>query len=171
MIDGGAIFVDNVQSLVSRKAFIASSGLWPINTNIHTITSEYIDTIKENKTAGIVQSEMNNPVENLKIYNLDGVEISDTDIVGSGYQIKLIINDKVYDTKKLIIKGDINSNGEVEVADFIMLKMHILETNSLNEYQIYAADVNNDKDSGVADLILIKSHILGNMNIFAKEGE
>ena len=44
-------------------------------------------------------------------------------------------------------------------------------TNSLNEYQIYAADVNNDKDSGVADLILIKSHILGNMNIFAKEGE
>lgn len=142
-----------------------------ITSNIHTITSEYIDSIKEKTTAGIVKSEMNNPVENLKIYNLEGVEISDTDIVGSGYQIKLIINDKVYDTKKLIIKGDINSNGEVEVADFIMLKMHILETNSLNEYQIYAADVNNDKDSGVADLILIKSHILGNMNIFAKESE
>ncbi len=142
-----------------------------ITSDIHTITNEYISTIKENTTAGVVKSEMKNPAENLKVYNLEGIEISDTDVVGSGYVIKLIINGKEYDSKILIVKGDINCNGEVEVADFIMLKMHILETNNLADYQIYAADINNDDDSGVADMILLKSHILGSINIFEKESE
>lgn len=142
-----------------------------ITSNTHIVGEKYITTIRENKTIEEVKNEMTNPKEYLKIYDLDGNEVSDSSKAASGYTIKLQIQGTVYDSKILIIKGDINSNGEVEVGDLIMLKRSILETLNLNELQLLAADVNDDGEKEVADLIMIKRHILQNMNIFEKESE
>ena len=142
-----------------------------ITSNIHKIENSYITTITDNKKSIDVKNEMTNPVEYLKIYNLDNTEISDNDIVGTGYIIKLEINGVVYDSKTLIIKGDINGDGDVGVPDIIKLRLHILETTTLNDTESKAADVNNDNDVGVSDLIMIRSHILGNSNLFSKVGE
>ena len=145
-------------------------GQTKITSNIHTITDKYITTIKENSDINTVISEMTNPKEYLKIYDLDDKEVT-SGTAKTGYKIKLIINGTEYDSKILIIKGDINSDGEVTVADIIKFRLYILETTEFNEYELVSSDVNNDDNSEVSDLILIRKHILGNYNIFAKEGE
>lgn len=140
-----------------------------ITSDVHTIGETYIETIVESQTASEVKSQMTNPSEYLKIYNIDGTELLDTDVVGTGCLIKLIINGTEYDSKILIIKGDVNGDGEVGVADIIKLRLHILESTSLTVIEKEAADTNLDDDIGVADLIQIRSHILGNSNLYGKE--
>ena len=145
------------------------NGQTKIVSDIHTVEATYIKTIRENKTSDDVKSEMTNPNEYLKIYNLDGTEIANTDIVGTGYTIKLIINGTEFDSKKLIIKGDLNSNGEVDVADIVKLERYILGTGTLSAHELEAGDVNDDGSDDVSDLLLIERHILQNYNIYTKE--
>lgn len=146
-------------------------GLTKISSNIHAIDDTYIKTINENKTSINVKDEMINPNENLKIYDLSGNEVDDNSIVATGYTIKLIIDEKEYDSKILIIKGDVNSDGKVEVSDIIKLRLDILDISKLNSYQTYAADINTDGTIEVSDIISIQRHILGNLNLFKKESE
>lgn len=140
-----------------------------ITSDIHTIGDMYIKTIIEGQSASEVKSQMTNPSEHLKIYNIDGNELIDTDIVGTGCTIKLVISGIEYDSKILIIKGDVNGDGEVGVADIIKLRLHILESALLTNIEKEAADTNSDNDIGVADLIQIRGHILGNSNLYGKE--
>lgn len=145
------------------------NGQTKIISSIHTVESTYIKTIRENKTSAQVKSEMTNPDIYLKIYNLSGNEISDTDIVGTGYEIRLIINGTQYDSKKLIVKGDLNSFGDVDVSDLIKLERYILKTGTLSAYELEAGDINDDGSDDVSDLLLIERHILQNYNIYTKE--
>lgn len=142
-----------------------------IVSDIHTIENDYIKTVIEGKTAINLKSEMTNPNDQLKIYNIEGNEIKDSDTVATGYIVKLIIDNKEYDTKTIIIKGDVNNDGEVNVADIIKLRLHVLETTKLETYNLYAADVNDDGYAEISDLILIRRHILGNYNLFKREVE
>ena len=145
------------------------NGQTKIVSDIHTIDTTYVKTIRELKTSDEVKSEMLNPNEFLKIYDHDNNEIQGTDIVCNGYTIKLIINGVEYDSKVLIIKGDTNNNGEVDVADIVRLERYILGTGTLSSYELEAGDVNDDGFDEVADLLLIERHILQNYNIFTKE--
>ncbi len=140
-------------------------------SEIHTIGNTYIATIEEGEISQEVKNEMINPNSYLKIYDLDNNEISDTDPVGTGYIIKLEINGVVYDSKVLVIKGDLNSDGRVEVSDIIKLRMHILGNIILENAEFEAADANGDGDAGVSDLIKIRSHILGNLSLYERVGE
>ncbi len=159
---------DNNTKTYNIKVVIGNN---KITSDIHTIDDKYIKTVEENKTSKDVKSEMTNPYEYLKIYDVNGSELLETDAVGTGCVIKLIINGQEYDSKTIIVKGDINGDGEVGVADVIKLRLHILETNPLNTYETLAADTNEDDDIGVADLVQIRSHILGSSNLYGKGGE
>lgn len=159
------------ETIVNTYNIKVNIGNNKITSDIHKIDETYIRTIMEGQTSAEVKSQMTNPVEHLKIYNLDGVEISNDDIVGTGFVIKLEINNVLYDSKVLIVKGDTNGDGEVGVADIIKLRLHILETTPLNDVESIAADTNTDDDIGVADIIQIRSHILGNSNLYSEEEE
>lgn len=165
------IVVEDENGAKKTYTIKVSIGQTNITSDIHKIEDKYIKTIEEQKSVSEVKNEMTNPKEYLKIYNIDGVELSDGDIVSTGCIIKLIINDKEYDSKTLIIKGDINSDGEVSVADIIKFRLYILETIDLNDNEILAADINDDTSAEVSDLIQIRRHILGNLNLFEKEVE
>lgn len=56
----------------------------------HTIDNGDITTIALNKTSLDVKNELDNDNSKLFIYDLSGNEISDTDVVGTGYVVKLI---------------------------------------------------------------------------------
>ena len=139
-----------------------------ITSTIHTVGTVYIPTIHELRNAATIKGEMTNPYAYLHIYNGD-TEIADTDQVANGYTIKLIINGREYDSKTLIIKGDVNCNGEVEVADSLLTERYILRNITLTAIQLEAGDVNEDGGNDVADLILIERHILKNYDLFTKE--
>ena len=61
-------------------------------------------------------------------------------------------------TPKPIIKGDVNSDGVVNVSDIMLIVNHIL--GSMNVNNIEAADMNGDKSINVSDIMAIVNLIL-----------
>lgn len=59
-------------------------------------------------------------------------------------------------TVPVAIKGDINSDGSVNVADAVLLTKHILAEISLTSEQAKNADMNNDNRIDVFDMILMR---------------
>lgn len=160
------INVRSVNNEETNYTILVNKNNYKITSSIHIVEDKYIRTIKEGEKVLDVKNEMDNDNGLLRIYDNLGNELNDNDKVGTSYVIKLIINNKEYDSKVLIIKGDLNSDGEIGVADVLKLRLNILGNGDLDEYQQLAADTNDDGEIGVADLIKIRSHILGNLNIF-----
>ncbi|CAM3443344.1 cadherin-like beta sandwich domain-containing protein [Erysipelothrix anatis] len=137
-----------------------------LKSDIHTVEPKHIQTIHDNQSVLDVKQQMTNPQEHLVFYR-NGAKLEDTDLVGSGVIIKLVVDNQEYDEKTIIVKGDVNGDGRIGVADIISVRSYVLG-GTLTDWQLLAADVNNDQKVGVADLIGIRSHILGSKNIFEK---
>ena len=61
----------------------------------------------------------------------------------------------------LVVKGDANGDGIVDVSDILRIKSCNLGTASLDAVQQFAADASGDDMADVADILRIKAHILG----------
>ena len=109
-----------------------------IGAEVKTLISEFKDN-------------MTNPNEYIKIYDAEGNEVSEVDTVKTGLTIKLEINGRVYDEAIMIVRGDIDGDGLVDVADEAVLTDHILRITPIDDYRFYAADVDEDSILDVAD--------------------
>ncbi len=129
--------------------------------NIARVDYEYITGMDENDTIKDLLSNVDNESSTLKVYNSDLTEITDLDeVIKTGQVIKLIINGKVYDELYIVLKGDINGDGLIDVTDKSKLKDHILLRNEITDYTKYAADLNNDGLIDVSDNSKIADYIL-----------
>lgn len=97
-------------------------------------------------------SEQNNPVDNLiEIYNSD-------------YCITL---DELPDLKSYpmaseeeSIKGDVNSDGKVNVIDVLTLKKYLFNISVFTSNQKKAADISGDGTINIFDLVMLKNQII-----------
>jgi surface protein len=105
------------------------------------------------------KDNMLNPVNYIKIYDGD-TELSDNDIVKTGLTIKLEINGIVHDEAIIIIRGDINEDGLVNVIDKSIISEHVLRLNNIEGYRTYAADVDSNDSINVADKSKLSEYIL-----------
>lgn len=100
----------------------------------------------------------------LTIYDKEDNLISESDyesmIVTSDMKLKLVINDTLYDEVLIIIRGDIDGDGIVDVTDESMLMDHILEIEELTGYKFYAADLEEDELLDVSDEAKLMDYIL-----------
>lgn len=69
------------------------------------------------------------------------------------------------------ILGDINSDGRINVFDFIIAKRGLISGGFSNATEAKAADVNQDGKYSVADVILIQKFLLGMIDSFPNEEE
>ena len=107
------------------------------------------------------KENMTNPSENIKIYDKDNNLLEDTDIIKSGQIIKLEYNGTVYDEAIMILKGDSNGDGLIDVSDRAEVKNHILEITLLEGYKIYSSDIIEDGIIDVSDNSKITDYVLG----------
>lgn len=54
------------------------------------------------------------------------------------------------------LKGDINLNGTIEIADLVLLNKHLVKTSVLKDQALKNADVNDDNKLNVFDSIMLK---------------
>lgn len=59
------------------------------------------------------------------------------------------------------VKGDINGDGRVSIADLSLIQSHLLGIKKLEGDRLERADINKDGRISIADLSLIQSHLLG----------
>lgn len=107
---------------------------------------------------------MTNPNEYIKIYDSEDNELSEDDIVKTGLIIKLEINGIVHDEATIIIRGDINEDGLVNVIDKSLLSEHILRLNNIEGYRTYAADIDSNDSINVVDKSKLSEYILRLIN-------
>ena len=103
---------------------------------------------------------MLNPNEYIKIYDLDNNLVSDDDIVKTGLIIKLEINGTVYDEAIMIVRGDIDGDGYVDITDKSLLADHILMINEITGNNYFAADIDGDGYIDITDKSKVADYIL-----------
>lgn len=59
-----------------------------------------------------------------------------------------------------LIKGDINSDGSVEMSDIVLLQKHLLSSESLTAEQCRAADISNDGTVDIFDMVLLRQILI-----------
>ena len=87
----------------------------------------------------------------------------------SGEKTALLTYDKDGETKDVIIKlmpfdyikGDVNDDGELSVADLVMLQKWLLKTTDSTE-KLMNTDLNEDGTADVFDLILLRKELIKN---------
>lgn len=57
------------------------------------------------------------------------------------------------------IKGDVQTDAEVNTSDVVLLQKYLVKKETLNEHQLAVADVNNDGLINVFDLMLLKRNL------------
>ena len=67
---------------------------------------------------------------------------------------------------KLLRKGDVNDDGDVDIADAVCIVNHIVGKPNTN-FVMEAADVNNDKAVDIADAVRIVNFVVGKINALA----
>ena len=133
------------------------------------VSQNYIKEYRENtiKINGNVLSGMdyrNNTFQYLKenlgsdivVYNANGQQLSNGDLVGTGSRV-------VYNGQELValLYGDVNGDGKINSVDLLVLQRHILEIEMLTGVYLSAGNINkNGKNPSSYDSLLIQRHIL-----------
>ena len=108
---------------------------------------------------------MLNPNEYIKIYDKDGNEVEDSEIVRTGLTIKLEYNGIVLDEASMVVRGDVDGDGFVNVSDYISVLNHALSLEKVEDYISFAAgDVEEDNMLNVSDYIKIMDYALRNID-------
>lgn len=96
--------------------------------------------------------------KNLKLseeYNIyrNNTELQEDDKIATGDKLKTATGKEYI----LIVNGDINNDGDVNIKDIIRLRKYLLERNNLDNNSLLAADCNLDgKDISIKDLIRMR---------------
>lgn len=136
------------------------------NSYGHEIINNFIKTVKLNTTALELKDQLDNDNKYLEIWSSDETrKIADNETLSTGMIVKLIINDKEVDRKYIVIKGDTNGDGEIDLFDAVKILNDYLERVSLEGAYREAAFVNDDEDIDLFDSVMILNHYLGRISL------
>ena len=81
----------------------------------------------------------------------------------TGANNSLIITDEieVYGTKYTAATGDVDASGEVDSADYLLIKRHCFSTYKFNNEEFARADVDSDNDINSQDYVIVKRMCFG----------
>ena len=156
--------------LTYKVTFVKKANISEVITSVkygHTIANGYIKTVKVNTTALELKDQLDNPNEYLEIVNSDETSvISDSDIVATGYIVKLMINGEEKDRKTIVIKGDVNGDGVIDISDSIGILGHYLNgensSKALTGAYFVAGDMVEDSEIDISDAISALQYYLKN---------
>jgi beta-N-acetylglucosaminidase len=91
-------------------------------------------------------------------YPTASTEISSNNTLSTGMTLKLSNNGDASYT--IVMYGDNNGDGDIDIVDLLKVQKHILKVNSLKGAYLKASDVNKDGVVDIVDLLKIQKHIL-----------
>ncbi len=122
--------------------------------------NEYITRMELGTTVATFISNLKNDPTQIHVYNKDGMELTESDVLSSYYVVKLELNGKTYDELTLIIKGDINGDGKISVVDMSDINSYLLGLSTFDLFKKAAADLNMDDKISVVDFSNLNSFLL-----------
>ncbi len=149
--DGG--FTAQCEVTVTEQTLIESS--------VYTIErdSGYIKGVPINISASALKINLFNPDETVRIYDKQGIEYTGGK-VATGMSVKLIVGGEIRDELTVVIRGDTNGDGYIDISDYTSVRLDILELKALAGVLRAAADVNIDGYIDISDYTSIRLDIL-----------
>ena len=96
----------------------------------------------------------------LKVLTADGDE--NTGIIATGNKVAAYVEGSLVSIKEIVVYGDANGDGKVNVLDMIKINRHSLGLETLKDAKLVAADANRKNDGvNVLDMIFVNRHSLG----------
>ena len=115
----------------------------------------YIINIKNNTTTSAFDQKIHMGLD-YKILR-DGNPLTENDIIATGDILRTSAGEEL----TLIVSGDINKDGDVNIKDIVKLRKYLLLRNNLDELELIAADCNIDGRSiSIKDLIRMRLIVL-----------
>ena len=110
------------------------------------------------------KTKLRNKPELIHFYSADNTEITDleNEVVKTGSYITLEFKNKEYDKIYIVVRGEINGDGEINVKDYNAAVNHTLKKEILENYWFASGNVEeeNEKIINVKDSNKIKNKIL-----------
>lgn len=135
----------------------------------HVISDGIIRTVTEKTSSEELKNQLDNDNSKLKIFKEDGITPYEGDRLATGYIIKLIENDIVLDQKTIVVIGDVDGSGVIDVIDAKLVVNHIIEEKLLTGIYKIAANTNKDDNIDAIDALKIVKHIIGDLKLGLKE--
>ncbi len=119
-------------------------------------------------TVGTTVSELISALDQklyIKVYSKDGVQQSESAVLATGMTVRLVDGSKAIRTYTIIVTGDSNGDGKINITDMMAVKAHVLKKTLLTGYGNMAADTNGDGKINITDFMAVKAHILKKSSI------
>lgn len=101
----------------------------------------------------------------LSLTNKDKKEKNDTVLkTGDLLNIKLTTNEEK--TYTIVLLGDNNGDGEIDILDLLRTQKHILNSSILSDEYLEASDTNFDNKTDIVDLLRVQKYILKSIKDF-----
>lgn len=99
--------------------------------------------------------------DNLKFFNISGTELTSTDYIGTGTQVKLFNGSNAVDTKTVVVTGDMTGDGIINNRDVAMMNKKLIDKAAAQECQMLAIDVNGDGHVNNKDAAMVARYLVG----------
>lgn len=138
----------------SKQAMANVNWIRHISSEKYNIEDIYISKIQPETTEKQFKSDLQANVTEMNIYDSKGEVLTDSDIIATGMQLK-IINGNETETYILVVAGDTNADGVADFKDMIQINKHRLKKNLLKGEYLLAADVLEDGVADFKDLVKV----------------
>lgn len=100
---------------------------------------------------------------NISLYNKFGNKITDDSLISTGDTIIIKIGNNTYEYKVIII-GDINGDGIINIDDIDVLVNHVYNNKNIDEFYLEAADIDKNNVYELQDIMKIAKRIYKEVN-------
>ncbi len=143
---------------VVRKEAEKVSGT--LSTKKYTVGDKYITGITPGTKAADFLAGLSVDGGTVKLVGADGKQ--NQGLAATGNKVEVYVDNKKKTSYEVVIYGDVNGDGEINVLDMIKVNRHILGLDKLSGVYLAAADANRKEDGlNVLDMIYINRHALG----------
>ncbi|MBN2880095.1 MAG: Ig-like domain-containing protein [Clostridia bacterium] len=139
-----------------------------ITSSIYTVNREggFLEDIPIETTVQNIMDAIENSGGEVHIFNETMQEISGDMVVSTGYYVQLIVDESVVDELIILIEGEVHSDGILDIIDYTLIRLHILNVAQLDGIRLLVADINDDSVIDVVDYTLLRLHILNVMPLY-----
>lgn len=165
--DNSLITISNTSQTGIEKKYSITIHKVNDNINISTLLSNSSVLLNDNCLTKLKNETtlynlkltlIKNGAKEVVITNSGGGSVKDSDILATGYKIKL---STALETKDLIISvnGDTSGDGKITILDLLQIQKHIKNSTKLSGAALYAADTSGDNAITILDLLQVQRHI------------
>ena len=88
-----------------------------------------------------------------------------TGLAGTGMTVEYTRGGEVVQRLTMVVTGDLNGDGRLDISDMVQLQSHLLGRVTLNDAAAQAADLNGDGRVDISDMVQITAALLGRSSV------